>query len=40
MDEVDRAIATLKPDSWKGYTIGDPLFPSKSARSGAWTTRS
>jgi len=23
MDEVDRAIATLKPDSWKGYTIGD-----------------
>src|SRR5712692_4556842 len=31
MDEVDRAIATLKPDSWKGYTIGDPLFPSKLA---------
>jgi uncharacterized protein len=29
MNEVDRAIATLKPDSWKGYTIGDPLFPSK-----------
>lgn len=28
MDEVDRAIP-LKPDSWKGYTIGDPLFPSK-----------
>src|SRR5713101_3401725 len=28
MNEVDRAIATLKPDSWKGYTIGDPLFPS------------
>jgi predicted TIM-barrel fold metal-dependent hydrolase len=26
---VDRAVATLKPDSWKGYTIGDPLFPSK-----------
>jgi predicted TIM-barrel fold metal-dependent hydrolase len=23
VDEVDRAIATLKPDSWKGYTIGD-----------------
>ena len=22
---------TLKPDSWKGYTIGDPLFPSKLA---------
>ena len=28
-DEVDRCIATVKPDSWKGYTIGDPLFPSK-----------
>jgi predicted TIM-barrel fold metal-dependent hydrolase len=23
MDEVDRVIATLKPDSWKGYTVGD-----------------
>jgi uncharacterized protein len=23
IDEVDRAIATLKPDSWKGYTVGD-----------------
>src|SRR5882724_183804 len=29
LDEVDRCIATVKPDSWKGYTIGDPLFPSK-----------
>src|SRR3989441_5973313 len=29
MDEVDRCLATIKPDSWKGYTIGDPLFPSK-----------
>src|SRR5262247_4295661 len=28
MEQADRAI-TLKPDSWKGYTIGDPLFPSK-----------
>jgi predicted TIM-barrel fold metal-dependent hydrolase len=28
MDEVDRCVATIKPDSWKGYTIGDPLFPS------------
>ena len=25
MDEVDRAIAEVHPDSWKGYTIGDPL---------------
>src|SRR5215468_8281266 len=29
MEEVDRCIAVVKPDSWKGYTIGDPLFPSK-----------
>ncbi len=29
MDEVDRCISVIKPDSWKGYTIGDPLFPSK-----------
>jgi len=29
MDEVDKAIAIYKPDSWKSYTIGDPLAPSK-----------
>ena len=29
LDEVDRAIETLHPDSWKSYTIGDPLSPSK-----------
>ncbi len=29
MDAVDKAIAVHKPDSWKGYTIGDPLNPSK-----------
>ena len=29
MDEVEKAIAVYKPDSWKGYTIGDPLNPSK-----------
>jgi uncharacterized protein len=27
MDEVQRAISELKPDSWKGYTVGDPLSP-------------
>ena len=27
--EVDRCIAVVKPDSWKGYTVGDPLSPSK-----------
>ena len=31
MDEVDRAIETLKPVSWKSYTIGDPFGPSKYA---------
>jgi len=29
MDEVDKAIMVHKPESWKGYTIGDPLNPSK-----------
>ena len=29
VEEVDRAIADLKPDGWKSYTIGDPLSPSK-----------
>ena len=23
LDEIDRGIETLKPDAWKGYTIGD-----------------
>ena len=31
MDEVDRAIETLHPVSWKGYTIGDPFGPSQYA---------
>jgi hypothetical protein len=29
VEEVERAIAELHPDGWKGYTIGDPLAPSK-----------
>ncbi len=29
LDEIDRAIEELKPDSWKGYTMGDPNGPSK-----------
>ncbi len=29
MDEVDRAIAVLKPDSWKGYSVGSPGAPTK-----------
>ncbi len=34
MDEVDRGIAELKPDSWKCYTVGDPLSP--STKGTAW----
>jgi predicted TIM-barrel fold metal-dependent hydrolase len=29
LDEMDRAIAELRPDSWKGYTMGDPNGPSR-----------
>ncbi len=34
MEEVDKSIAEYKPDSWKGYTIGDPLSP--SSKGTAW----
>ena len=34
MDEVDMAIEQYRPDSWKGYTIGDPLSP--SSKGTAW----
>jgi predicted TIM-barrel fold metal-dependent hydrolase len=27
MEEVDRVIEVVRPTSWKGYTIGDPLSP-------------
>jgi hypothetical protein len=27
MEEVDRCISVIRPTSWKGYTIGDPLQP-------------
>jgi len=27
MEEVDRCISVVRPTSWKGYTIGDPLSP-------------
>ena len=29
LDEIDRCVEELRPDSWKGYTVGDPLAPSK-----------
>lgn len=34
MDEVDQAIEEYHPDSWKGYTIGDPLSP--NSKGTAW----
>ena len=30
MQEVDHAIDGIKPNSWKGYTIGDPLKPAST----------
>jgi uncharacterized protein len=27
LEEVDRCISVVRPTSWKGYTIGDPLQP-------------
>jgi len=29
LDELDETAERLHPDSWKGYTVGDPLSPSK-----------
>jgi len=29
-ENVDECIERLKPDSWKGYTIGDPLAPANA----------
>jgi predicted TIM-barrel fold metal-dependent hydrolase len=29
LDEIDHALEVARPDSWKGYTVGDPLSPSK-----------
>jgi hypothetical protein len=29
LDEIDRALVEWRPDSWKGYTVGDPLAPSE-----------
>jgi predicted TIM-barrel fold metal-dependent hydrolase len=29
MDEVDHAIEVLHPESWKGYTVGDPVAPTR-----------
>lgn len=28
LDEIDRVHAELRPDGWKGYTVGEPFSPS------------
>jgi hypothetical protein len=33
-NQVDRGISEFKPDSWKAYTVGDPLSP--STKGTAW----
>src|SRR3712207_5637463 len=33
LEEVDRCIAEVRPTSWKGYTIGDPLSPQTDRKS-------
>ena len=40
IEEVDRAIKELKPDSMKGYTIGDNTNKNLSKHPCAWTTKS
>ncbi len=29
LDRIDEVAARYRPDSWKGYTVGDPLAPSR-----------
>lgn len=29
LDEIDRVHATIGPDGWKGYTVGEPFSPSE-----------
>ena len=38
LDEVDRVLETLRPQSLKGYTIGDPVYQTKKRATGASTT--
>ena len=40
MEQVDHAIAELKPDSMKGYTIGDNTNKDLPNTRGGWTMRS
>lgn len=29
LDEIDRSHAVIRPDGWKGYTVGEPFSPSE-----------
>jgi uncharacterized protein len=39
LDDIDRQIEMTKPDSWKGYTIGDPLVAMRKGRISAYAWR-
>ena len=39
LDDIDRQIAVTKPDSWKGYTIGDPTAPMRVGKISAFPWR-
>ena len=39
LDELDRQITVTRPDSWKGYTIGDPLVAVRKGRTSAYPWR-
>ncbi len=39
LDEIDRQIKVTAPDSWKGYTIGDPLVAMRQGRISAYPWR-
>lgn len=39
LDDIDRQLATTKPDSWKGYTIGDPTAPLRIGKISAFPWR-
>jgi hypothetical protein len=39
LDDIDRQMEVTKPDSWKGYTIGDPLIAMRKGRISAYAWR-
>jgi predicted TIM-barrel fold metal-dependent hydrolase len=39
LEEIDRQVEVTRPDSWKGYTIGDPLVAMRKGRISAFPWR-